>query len=245
MQNFIFNQSGLKEAKSTGLNRLDEAFRLKQSRTHFFNCEPYCGGTALALELVQTQIESGFFVLYFDIKDSLIEARMHGLDRSKFLIAKPIDQAGLIAIAHRVSAFPEPITLVLDHVEYITKDLDSLITQLRGVAPLATIMCFYQEGRFGKRPDTTNGLLINLKNVKNHYVDRERMGNFLEIQGPLGKVVCYIQHETGRISRVYEKYIAAIEENKISSSGNFDVLGETIKGFWNAIAFEATKMRNK
>jgi hypothetical protein len=237
--NFLKEQIADLNSVSTGSLLLDRVYKIPLHSFSLIRTEPYAGGTAVLLQLVQELTNAEHTVVYADVGDSLLAHRLHGVNLENLKVIKPTEGLEILEVVHSLVLRDYSAVYILDNFSFIQDnyslktDISSLALQIKQLDPKATIIASQRKG-------VVNSIwssVLDLSHVKNIYDnsgENQMIGHMAKATTSKGSVEFYIEHTSGRVSKGYE--LATLEVEKgTQKSGIFDLDGVRAKGFYRFI----------
>lgn len=197
----------------SGIHQLDNGFCLAKGFLNLLVCEPYSGGTAVALEFASKLVDT-MDVVYFDPNQSILKNRVKGIDLEKLTICYPNSGSEIITLATELAKVSDiPRFYIIDNVKNLREgwdlktDLGAFCTNLRIVDPNCTILAIQRASTARSNAWTNIGFLSI---AEKRYINSDLVGHICHIKSEVGEGWCYISYVDGRFSKGYDKAIELV-----------------------------------
>ena len=221
----------------SGVSQLDKAFCVAKGFLNLLVCEPYAGGTAIALEYAASLSDS-YDIIYFDPNQSVILNRIKGINSENLTVCYPNNASEIMTLVSELVKISEvPRFYILDNTKNLRdgwdlkKDLGSFCTNLRTIDPNCTILAI-QRASTARSNAWTN--VAYLTTAEKRYINSDLVGHVVSIKSDLGEGYCYVDYTDGRLSKGYD-YALSLVLNGQAKNGLFEFEDIKEKGFWNFV----------
>jgi hypothetical protein len=249
---FLKAESAKKNEVSTGMELLDEAFKIPIGSALLINGQAAVGTTSLAIQLATKLTNEGKLVIYFDVFNSMLQHRINEINDDYFLIFKPwdIQPDQLLNYLDMIKEYYSDPVYIFDNIHF----LESLWTnqwtfaefarKIRISNPDATIIATQRKKSYSDFWPA----VVTMTHLDNIYCEMEDgtnqlAGHTAKILGPIGSTKVYVDHFIGKISKAYEVVITGIKSGEKTKTSNFEMDGITARGAWNFVHEVGNKKR--
>lgn len=221
----------------SGISQLNSGFSLIEGFLNLLVCEPYSGGTALALEYAARLAET-WDVVYFDPNQSVLINRVKGINMENLTVCYPNSGSEIIAlVSELVKVSDLPRLYILDNTKNLRDgwdlkmDLGPFCANLRTIDPKCTVLAI-QRASVARSKAWTNIGFISI--AEKRYINSDLVGHVVSIKSNGKEGYCYVDYRDGRFSKGYNHALELVLAGK-AKNGIFEYQDIREKGFWNFV----------
>lgn len=182
--------------------------------------------------------ERGKIVLFLDLKDSLTEDRLIGIDKESLLIAKPTSYQDILGLIANINEEEPQSLIVIDGIELLPEfregDTDPFVVNIIRYCNNSTVIVTQTKGHVSSKwsfiVEVTKKEMVRYEDETGTYI-----GYLTEIEGPVGKSIVLINYTPGLVSEGYEKAVELKEEKGVPPKGVYEYDRRKVRGFWNFV----------
>lgn len=251
---FLKAETAKLKEQSTGMELLDEAFKIPMESCMLITGAAAVGTTSLAIQLATQLTQQKKLVIYFDVFNSMLQHRINEVDDDYFLIFKPWDtQPGeLLKYMEIVKEVEEEVVLIFDNIHFLESlwtgnwTFSEFARSIRVANPKATIIATQRKEKYSDFWP----VVVTIKHENNIYCEMEDgtnqlAGHTAKIFGPSGHSKIYVDHFIGKISRAYEHVVTKIRSGEKNKTSTFEMDGVSARGAWKFVHEVGKKKRHE